>query len=242
MWRQLGSASGRKAHGLFLAEGEHLCLEGLKEGRVSALLIQKDRAEEYPAFLNAETDIYLVSPQVLSSVADSKTPQGVIAVCPMPEALPLGEAGPRLVALNRLQDPGNVGTILRTLDAAKFDGLLLDPGCADPFSPKAVRASMGAIFRVPVYFCDDLKEGLTMLPGHSLIAGDLKGTPFYSHPPFPKKVCFLIGNEGQGLEEGVLALAHLRYKLPIPGQAESLNAAVAAGLMVYEVLRDDLSD
>ncbi|MDI9520522.1 MAG: RNA methyltransferase [Bacillota bacterium] len=238
MWRQLNTASGRKAHGLFLAEGEHLCQEAVKEGRTQTLLVDKTRASDYSAFLDAGIDTILVSPQVLSALADSKTPQGLIAVCPVLEELPLAEAGPRLVALNRLQDPGNVGTILRTLDAAGFNGLILDQGCADPYSPKVVRAGMGAVFRVPVYRCLDLADALKSLP-HTLIAGDLKGGPFYQHPPFEGKICILIGNEGQGLDEDVLNLAHMKLRLPILGGAESLNAAVAAGLFIYEAVRED---
>ncbi len=240
MWRQLKTVTGRKAHGLFLAEGPHLVEEAVKEGQAKTLLVQKDRAQDYPDFLDIGVEAFLVSPQVLTALCDSKTPQGILAVCPIPEPKPLLEAGPRLMALNRLQDPGNVGTILRTLDAANFDGLLLDLGCADPYSPKAVRAGMGAIFRVPVYFCEDLGTAFEELAEHQLIAGDLAGSPFYAHQPFPEKICFLIGNEGQGLDQAVLGKAHARFKLPIPGRAESLNAAVAAGLFAYEVVRQDI--
>ncbi|HPY94929.1 MAG TPA: RNA methyltransferase, partial [Clostridia bacterium] len=171
----------------------------------------------------------------MKALSDSVTPQGCLVVCRIPEPVPLREAGPRLLALNRLQDPGNLGTIWRTLDAAAFDGLLVDPGCADPFAPKAVRASMGAVFRVPVFACEDLPLALDSIP-HTLVAGDLRGDPYYSHPPFGDRVCLLVGNEGAGLDEQLLRRAHHRLKLPIPGGAESLNAAVAAGLMIYDVL------
>jgi TrmH family RNA methyltransferase len=159
-----------------------------------------------------------------------------MAVCRMPERSAPADAGPRLVALNRVQDPGNVGAILRTMDAAAFDGLLIDVGCADPFSPKALRASMGAVFRVPVYSFSSLEEALDLLPGHILVAGDLNGAPYYEHPPFGARVCLLMGNEGAGLDEGLLKRADYRLKLPIPGGAESLNAAVAASLMIYDIL------
>lgn len=235
-WRQLAAPQGRKAHGLFLAEGEHLALEAVKMGLARAVLVQKDKLPVYESLLGGIEELYAVSPQVLSALADSKTPQGILAVCALPEPRPIGQAGPRLMALNRLQDPGNVGTILRTLDAAKFDGLILDAGCADPFSPKASRASMGAVFRVPVFQCESLPEALLSLPGHALVAGDLRGSPYFEHPPFGEKVCLLVGNEGAGLEDTVLSLAYYRLKLPIPGGAESLNAAVAAGLMIYDVL------
>ena len=240
MWRQLKTPAGRRAHGLFLAEGEHLCQEALKAGLSPVLLVDQGRAAEYAGLMQPGCERYLVSSRVIAALADSKTPQGILAVCPLPAPQPLKAAGPRLMALNRLQDPGNLGTILRTLDAAAFDGLLIDPGCADPFSPKAVRASMGAVFRVPVYACDSLAEALAQLPGHVKVAGDLQGSPYFDHPPFGDKVCLLVGNEGAGLEEAVLQQADHRLRLPIPGAAESLNAAVAAGLMIYDVLLNGL--
>ncbi len=234
-WRQLQSAAGRRAHGQFLVEGEHLCQEALAAGAALTLLVQGDAAARYQGLIARAEEACLVSPQVMKALTDSVTPQGCAAVCRLPQPQPLAQAGPWLLALNRLQDPGNLGTIWRTLDAAAFDGLLVDPGCADPFSPKAVRASMGAVFRVPVYFCEHLAACLSGLP-HTLVAGDLRGSPYFDHPPFGDQVCLLVGNEGAGLDPGLLALAHHRLKLPLPGGAESLNAAVAAGLMIYDVL------
>lgn len=236
LWRQLLNPAGRKSHGLFLAEGIHLTQEALVAQQAQAVLIGKESLGMYPELENSQVPAFAVSQQVLSALTDSKTPQGVLAVCPMPEQKSLHQAGPRLLALNHLQDPGNVGTILRTLDAAAFDGLLLDAGSADPFSPKALRASMGAVFRVPVFAFHSLSEALNSLTGYTLVAGDLQGTPYFEHQPFGDKVCLLIGNEGAGLEEEVLGMAHFRLRLPIPGGAESLNAAVAAGLMIYDVL------
>jgi TrmH family RNA methyltransferase len=237
-WRQLLSLSGRRRHNLFLAEGEHLTIEAIKAKQAKAVIIGKEQLERFFDWQNLDIPVYVVSRQVLNVLTDSKTPQGVLVVCPLPEIPDLHQAGPRLMALNRLQDPGNVGAILRTLDAAAFDGLIIDQGCADPFSPKALRASMGAVFRVPIYVCVSLKEALTVLSGYTIVAGDLCGEPYFDHPDFGLKVCLLVGNEGAGLDEDVLKMAHHRLKLPIPGGAESLNASVAAGLMVYDVICD----
>ena len=236
-WRQLLLPKGRRAHGLFLAEGAHLASEAVAAGAAVTLLVRAGQEADYGGLVRSAPETILVSPQVLSALTDSKTPQGVLAVCRLPVPGPLESAGPRLAALNRLQEPGNVGAILRTLDAAAFDGLLVDAGCADPFSPKALRASMGAVFRVPVYAVPALPAALDALSGYDLVAGDLRGEPYFSHPPFGPRVCLLIGNEGAGLDADVLARADYRLRLPIPGGAESLNAAVAAGLMVYDVLR-----
>lgn len=240
-WRQLQQTAARKARGLFLAEGEHLVMEAGAAGAIETLLVEHSQQARYQDMIRQAQQVVLVSPQVIKALSDSKTPQGILAVCRLPASLSIAQLGPCLVALNRLQDPGNVGTILRTMDAAGFHALILDPGCADPFSPKALRASMGAVFRVPVCHCDHLSQALQGLQGYQLVAGDLQGQPFFDHPGFGEKVCFLIGNEGAGLSWEVARLAHHRLKLPIRGGAESLNAAVAASIMMYDHLRRNLS-
>ena len=138
-----------------------------------------------------------------------------------------------LVALDGEQDPGNVGTIWRTCDAAAFDGLLLSNSCPDEFSPKVLRASMGAAFRVPALRVD-LEQALGELRGQgcAVVSSQLDGAPFFEGLP-GGDVALVIGNEARGVSEGVRALATHRLKLPMPGRAESLNAAVAAGIMMY---------
>lgn len=239
-WRQLASPAGRRAQGRFLAEGIHLSQEALRTGAAEALIVQKDSGQRHAALLKAGLPVFWVSAEVIKSISDSKTPQDILALCPLPLNPPPTAWGPRLVALHQVQDPGNVGAILRSMDAAGNDALLIDGGCADPFSPKALRASMGAVFRVPVYAFPELDGQLSVLKdqGHQLIAGDLGGSPLFSHPPFGEKTCLLVGNEGAGLSPRLLALSDMRLKLPMPGGAESLNAAVAASLFIYELLRE----
>lgn len=243
-WRQLKTPSGRRAHQRFLAEGEHLSQEAVAAGQAEALIILKGSQERYAALLKGGLDCFLVSAEVIRAIAQSKTPQDILALCFLPAPGPLKAPGRRLVALSQVQDPGNVGAILRTMYAAGNSAMLIDSACADPFSPKALRASMGAIFRVPVYSFPDLSGILTTLKlkGWQLIAGDLSGSPFLDQPSFHKKTCLLVGNEGAGLSPTLLALADLKLKLPMPGGAESLNAAVAGSLMIYELLRTDLTD
>lgn len=237
--RKLRDAPARARDGLFLVEGEHLVEEALKAGQALEILVENARLEQYAGLLQGDLALTSVSPQIIKSLSDSKTPQGIMALCRCPQAPQA--PGQRIVALNRMQDPGNVGTILRTLDAAGFDTLVLDKDSADPYSPKALRASMGAIFHVPILRCEDLEGFLELHPPYQLIAGDLNGSPFFDHPPFSDRLCILIGNEGRGISENLLKKADLKLKLPIPGKAESLNAAVACGIMVYEVLRLKLS-
>ena len=235
-WAALRTASGRRQQGLFLAEGEHLAGEALQAGAAQALLVDEERQEQYEKYLNTPVPVYLMPPHVLQKVCDAKTPQGILAVCPIPAQQELGSLGGRLVALNGVQDPGNAGTIWRTMDAAGFTGLVVDGKTADPFSPKVLRASMGAVFRVPVYRCESLVDVLKG-QGYALLAGDLQGEDFFARGQVAGKLGLLIGNEGQGLDADARTLATHRLRLPMPGGAESLNAAIAAAIMMYDVVR-----
>ena len=237
LWRNLLTVAGRKEHGLFLAEGEHMASEAVAEGAATALMCDATKTDRYAALLLSGLPCYLLAPPVFSKISDTKTPQGIMALCRLPDAPMLPSLGQRIVALNRLQDPGNVGTILRTMDAAGFTGLILDAGTADPYGLKALRASMGAVFRIPVLCVPHLAETLKQLKGFHILAGDLQGQDFYqlSLPPAP--LCLMIGSEGAGLDKALLPLATHRVRLPMPGKAESLNAAVAAAIMMYDFVR-----
>lgn len=145
--------------------------------------------------------------------------------------------GDRLVLMENVQDPGNVGAILRTMDAAGFDGALLSPGCADPYAPKALRATMGSIFRVPTLQVGSAAEAAKALKseGYAVIAAALSGEDFFLRGKLPEKFCLVIGNEGAGVTGETLAAATHTYRLPMRGGAESLNAAAAAAILIYEL-------
>lgn len=235
-WAALRTASGRRQQGLFLAEGEHMAGEALKAEAAQLLLVDEEKQAQYAPYMAMGVDAVLMPPHVLQKVCDAKTPQGIVAVCPLPQQPPMDSLGQRLVALNAVQDPGNVGTIWRTMDAAGFTGLVVDGKTADPFSPKVLRASMGAVFRVPVYRCESLVDVLKG-QGYALLAGDLQGEDFFARDQVEGKLGLLIGNEGQGLDADARTLATHRLRLPMPGGAESLNAAIAAAIMMYDVVR-----
>ena len=242
-WRALRETKGRAAQRLFLAEGDHLAGEALEAGCAKTLLVAESTVEKYADHLETarrqNVDRCIVSDHVLAALCDAKAPQGIVAVCPLPE---LGRSLPhrsmKLAALNAVQDPGNVGTVLRTLDAAGFDGLLIDRQCADPYGPKALRASMGAVFRVPIY-SGDLPEMLTAISEtHDLYAGALDGSPYFERARRKEGVCVIIGNEGAGIAPAVYAVPGIqRVKLPMVGGAESLNASVAGAIMIYDIVR-----
>ena len=234
-WRSLKDPKGRKAHEAFLVEGVRMTREALASGFPVRALLAGD-GHPLPEEVPAEVPVYLLPEHVMAAVCDTKTPQGIAAVVGI---RPLPLSGPRLIALDGLQDPGNVGTIIRTADAAGFDGLILSPDCADVFSPKVLRATMGSIFRMGLDFPADLPARLEELKGqgYTVLSSQLDGSPFYERRDPGEKLILVVGNEGNGVSPDVQRTATQRLRLPMRGGAESLNAAVAAGIMMYELTK-----
>ncbi len=235
-FRSLQERKGRLAHDAFLVEGDRLVREALSSSfPVKAVLLRTDR--EVPDWVGGEHPLYLLQEHVFAAVAGTKTPQGIAAVMGMQ---PRPAKGRRLLALDAVQDPGNVGTILRTADAVGFDGVLLGPECADVFAPKVLRATMGSIFRLGLSFPSSLPAALRDLrqQGYSILSSQLDGTPFFARTGVHDSLVLIIGNEGSGVSPEVQAEATHRLKLPMRGGAESLNAAVAAAVMMYDLTRD----
>ena len=235
-WKSLKDRKGRKETGCFLVEGRKMVEEAVASAfPVEAILVDADRLGEFT--LPAGLPAYSMPGHVLAAVCDTKTPQGIAAVVRMAE---VELHGMRLVAMDGVQDPGNVGTIIRTADAAGFDGVILSTQCADVFSPKVLRATMGSVFRMGIRVTDDLPGLLTQMvqEGASVLSSQLDGDPFYQRSPLNKRFVLVIGSEGNGVTDEVKAIATHKVKLPMRGGAESLNAAVAAGIMMYELTRD----
>ena len=176
---------------------------------------------------------------VMESVSPMRSPQGTLFSCRMPERdLPQTLPGRRYVVLDGVQDPGNVGTVLRTLDAFDFDGLLLLDSCADAYSPKTVRASMGAIFRRPVYQLTAQELGpLLEKSGLPLYGAALREDTLDIRAADYGRCAVAIGSEGRGLTEQVLAMCDKTIKIPMSQRCESLNAAMAAGVILWEAVR-----
>lgn len=232
-WKALKDRKGRRESGCFLVEGRKMVEEALASAfDVETVLVQEDM--ELPDGLTMP--VYELPAHVLAAVCDTKTPQGIAAVVRMKEQSALGK---HIVVLDGVQDPGNVGTIIRTADAAGLDGVLLSTQCADVFSPKVLRATMGSIFRMNLRTTDDLPGELTRLreKGYSILSSQLDGTPFYERQDVAERFALIIGNEGNGVSEQVQQTATHRVRLPMRGGAESLNAAIAAAIMMYELMR-----
>ena len=245
--KRLQTKKYRDEAGMYIAEGLKLVTEAL-EGSMEVLevLIAESQLESYqPLYLLAKQRglaLKAVSDRGYAAVSDTKTPQGVLALLAIPKPSLEGLMGKQdclLTVLDGVSDPGNVGTIVRTMDAAGGDGVILLPGCADPFGPKAVRATMGAILRMPVVIQEDAAALLGTLSeaGFHIAASHLAGEDLYAWPGGHRKTALIVGSEAHGIRRDVSAAAHSRLKIPMAGGAESLNAAVAAGIMIYEIFR-----
>lgn len=237
--RDLKDKRVREETGRILVEGEVMIREALSCGLKIHDLLAEDRYADFAQEMEAVgARAYLVPRSILETVCETRTPQGVCASFDAPKSMSLDQMPDVIVALDGVQDPGNVGTIWRTADAAGFQGLLLGEGSADPVSPKVLRAAMGSGFRLPFAYTSDLPKALTQLAakGYTVIASDLSGADFYNRPDPGKKLVLVIGNEARGISQAVRDCATMKLKLPMRGGAESLNAAIAAAIMMYDLM------
>ena len=238
----------RQQQGLFLAEGLRTVEEAVRYGAVQSIFytaIEDDRTravlEEAAA---KQIKLVCVSDKVLKKIADTETPQGTIAVCAM-RSKRLDEflaSGKMLLVLDRVTDPGNIGTMLRTADAAGVGGLLLLQGCADIYAPKTVRASMGSLFHLPVLsgLSEELLVQAARKAGYELLVTCLDGADNLYKADLQGRLAFVMGNEANGVSPALLAAADKRVFIPMQGRAESLNVAMAAGIVMFEALRQKL--
>ena len=237
----MNKSAERAKDGIFLAEGLRLTGEA-PAALVRTLYVTPKVAQAgIPENLKG-VPTEVVSPELFAKISSTDTPQGILAVVSRPtwdpEAI-LRRKDPFLVVCERMQDPGNLGTVFRTAEAAGVSALFLSRDAVDPYNPKVVRSTMGAIFRVPHFIYDDYKVLAETFrkQGIRSYAAHLRGTMSYTEADFAGGSAVLIGNEGNGLSEETAALADTLVKIPMAGQAESLNASVAAALLMYEGFR-----
>jgi TrmH family RNA methyltransferase len=233
--RKLHQKKYREAFGHFLVEGEHLVLE-LQKAAMARPEFRESRLYVTEAYADWKTPFRktLVTPKQMAAMADTQTPQGILAVAPLPDS-PTAPAGEKAVYLHEVQDPGNLGTILRTLGWFGGFRCLLSPGSVDPFNPKVVRASMGAIFHVPM----ELDVALDSLPGRfpRLACLDMQGRTLRDDA-FRACDCYVFGNEARGVpREALSALGAEPFTIGGGGAIESLNLASAVNMCVYELRR-----
>lgn len=237
-------AKARRELRAFVVEGAKMVAETPRE------LLQRVYVSEHfekepagQAFLAQQgIDYEVVSDAVFAHVSDTSTPQGILALVRMPVYTfsdLLRAETPRLLVLEDIQDPGNLGTMFRTGEGAGLSGILMTRGTVDLFAPKTVRATMGSIYRMPYVVTENLPEELEKLraAGVRTYAAHLRGEAYYDELDLTGSCAFLIGNEGNGLKTETAELADIYLKIPMEGQLESLNAAMAAGILMYEAHR-----
>lgn len=231
---------------VFLAEGVRMFREApagrIREVCVSETFYRKERALVERVLEGTELRPLLLSDHVFDYVSDTKTPQGILCVMGRKEcSLDLmcrGDA-PFLLILDHVQDPGNVGTMIRTAEGAGVTGVVLSRDCADIYNPKTIRSTMGSVYRVPFCYEDDLAEVLDRMnrAGIDTYAAHLDGKRAYDQMDYRKPSAFVIGNEGSGLREEIARRAKTYINIPMQGKVESLNAAVAASVLMFEAAR-----
>ena len=235
----------RTQNGVYLAEGLRTAEEAVAYKAVETLFYVATDDERTMRLLEdaAAQNIKLVcvSENVMKKIADTETPQGIIAVCKMrqPKLENLLASGKMLLVLDRVGDPGNIGTMLRTADAAGIGGLVLLKGCADIYAPKTVRSSMGSLFHIPVLSGVSEQEFVSAAKkaGYDLLVTCLDGADNLYKADLSGRIAFVMGNEAGGVSETLLEKADKRVYIPMAGRAESLNVAMAAGIVMFEALR-----
>ena len=240
--RSLHRRSRRYDERLFLVEGVRLAEEALQAGLplhlalyVPERLAGTPRAAALLARLAAHPQAFSTTPQILDTVADTVTPQGVVAAVPWPELPP--RAGGLILILDQLRDPGNCGTILRTAEASGAGLVLCTAGTVDPFSPKVVRAGMGAHFRLPLRAAVPWDEVAAQVAGRQVLLAEARGGRPYDAVDWRFPTALIVGGEAEGPSPEARRLATATVSIPMAGGAESLNAAVAAGILLFEAAR-----
>lgn len=236
------SAKDRREAGVFIVEGIKMYREAPGEWVKEVYLTEA----AYKELGNIPYQHYIVEDSVFDKMSDTRTPQGVLTVVTMPhydaETLTGGTVNgkcPLLLVLENLQDPGNLGTILRVGEAAGVTGIIMSKGTVDIFNPKVVRSTMGSIYRMPFVTVDSLEPvlGKMKASGIETYAAHLQGAEIFTDYDYTKPTAFLIGNEGNGLTDEITNLADRKLFIPMEGSVESLNAGIASAVLVYEAHR-----
>ena len=230
----------REAEAVFIIEGLRM-FEETPVDRISEVYVSKCFYEKYQAKLK-ELKVEILSENVFEYVSDTKSPQGILCVVKMKSSTvtQLLEKEPaHILILEDIQDPGNLGTILRSAEGAGVTGVILSANCVDIYNPKTIRSTMGSIYRVPFLYVADMAEMIQRIKQVKIrvYAADLRGNEYCGEERYQGGVAFLLGNEGNGLSSQIEAFADEKVMIPMEGQVESLNVAIAAAILMFEVRR-----
>ena len=232
----------RREQGLFVAEGRKMFGEAQSDW-IEKLYVSETLTSDPALMEQVEKLPYdIVADSVFRQMSDTQTPQGILTVLRRPSYTLediLGGKNPLVMVLEDLQDPGNAGTILRTGEGAGVSGVLLTRTCVDITNPKVIRSTMGSVYRMPFLYVESVVSLTQELKKHNIrtFAAHLKGRNSYDQESYTGGTAFLIGNEGKGLTEEAANSADCLIRIPMCGKVESLNAAMASGILMYEAAR-----
>ncbi|MDR7073725.1 TrmH family RNA methyltransferase [Fictibacillus barbaricus] len=238
-WKKLHTKKEREKTGTFLLEGPHLIEEAIASGAALVHVIVEENFEMKDEWLKEKFTLWTVPAKIMKILSETEKPQGIIAVCEMPaEPEEILKENGRYLFVDGVQDPGNLGTIIRTADSAGLDGVFLGEGTADLFNGKTVRSTQGSIFHLPIVK-KDLQKALSdcqslNIPVYSTSLSDAVDM---REVPETKGFALIVGNEGSGVQPALQNESTMNVKIPIFGKAESLNVSVATGILLYELQR-----
>lgn len=231
-WKKRLTKKEREKTGTFLVEGFHLVEEAFKAEAIIDLIISEEI--EVPSWDYGDIPITIVTKEIIKELSDTETPQGIFALCRQLDYPEILSTAQTFIAIDQVQDPGNMGTIIRTADAAGVDAVIIGEGTVDIYNPKVVRSGQGSHFHLPIVktnlsaFIDALKERHIPVYGTALENGRN-----YREIEKTDTFCLILGNEGSGVSKQVLSKTDTNLYIPIHGKSESLNVAVAAGILMY---------
>lgn len=231
----------RDAEGIFIAEGPRMFREAPRDW-IEKIYLSETYFKNQWKEKETEVPCEIVRDSVFKAMCDTQTPQGILCLVKQRRCLLadlLKKKNPLLLILENIQDPGNLGTMIRTAEGAGADGVILSPGCVDLYNPKAIRSTMGSVYRVPFFRSGDLKETIAELKkqGVKTFAAYLDGSESYDEPDYREGTAFLLGNEGNGLTRELASCADTCIRIPMEGKLESLNVSAASAILLYEAYR-----
>lgn len=254
--RQLNSKKYRDKYNEYIIEGSNLLEEALKlDIKINCAVISEKFLEDVNNksildFLTLKKiELHSVSSEIYKSISDTQNPQGILAVVPKSkEEYSLDNIAKikdsNILILDKVQDPGNLGTIIRTADAAGIDAIVLIKGCVDLHNLKVIRSTMGSIFRIPILSGYSIDEVISILKANNknIISTDVKTDNNYYEIDMKKDIALVIGNEGNGVSEEFLHNSKYVIKIPMYRGVESLNASIAASILIYEIVRQKITN
>ena len=234
----LSSRKAREEAGLFAADGVKLLAEAVRWYPGLDTVILSDGVH---ADVPESVRLFRVPEDVMASISPMESPQGALFLCRLPEKKAYAPT-PGCLLLDGIQDPGNLGTIVRMAEGAGVTGIIMSSNTVDIYNPKTIRSTMGSLYRVPVIYVDDICEAADVCKskGVTVYAAHLKGTDNYNKKDYTNPTAFMIGNEGNGLTDKLADKADEYVRIPMQGEVESLNAAIACTILTYEAVRQRL--